>query len=175
MGDCVKSCQGEEHRKNRRDKEVRKNMRMVDDGEEEGENEENQGEGGRSTYSASESKSKGNNDRRAKLEEYLKQKKKLMEVKRTGAKPVFKPGGGAYKDVSKEGRGAATSPFGNTTLASTRTTTGGMRRGPSSMNLSRAPSSLNLMRSSTVNLSRVASSANLTKMGTPSNRSGMGK
>ena len=145
---------------------------MVDEGEE---NQENEGEKRGSQSSASESKAKGNNDRRAKLEEYLKEKKKLTEAKRTGSKPVFKPGGGAYKDVSREGRGAATSPFGNTTLASTRNITGGMRRGPSSMNLSRAPSSLNLMKSSMTNLSRVASSANLTKMGTPGNRSVMGK
>ena len=149
-----------------------KNRKLVDDEGDDGEgNEENQGEERGSQSSASESKTNGKNDRRAKLEEYLKEKKKLAAAKRTGAKPVFKPGGGAYKDVGKAGRGGATSPFGNTTLASTRNTIGGLRRGPSSMNLSRAPSSLNLMKSSTTNLSRVASSANLTKMGTPSNRS----
>ena len=144
---------------------------VADEGDDGEGNEENQGEERGSQSSASESKTNGKNDRRAKLEEYLKEKKKLAAVKRTGAKPVFKPGGGAYKDVGKAGRGGATSPFGNTTLASTRNTIGGLRRGPSSMNLSRAPSSLNLMKSSTTNLSRVASSANLTKMGTPSNRS----
>lgn len=114
-------------------------------------------------------------DRRAKLDEYLKEKKKLAEKKRTGAKPVFRPGGGAYKDVGKAGRGGATSPFGNTTLASTRNTIGGLRRGPSSMNLSRAPSSMNLTKVSSTNLSRVASRANLAKLGTPSNRSVQGK
>ena len=153
-----------------------KNRKLVDDEGDDGEgNEENQGEERGSQSSASESKTTGKNDRRAKLEEYLKEKKKLAAVKRTGAKPVFKPGGGAYKDVGKAGRGGATSPFGNTTLASTRNTIGGLRRGPSSMNLSRAPSSMNLTKVSSTNLSRVASRANLAKLGTPSNISVQGK
>ena len=166
-------CQGEEHRKNRRDKEVGKNRKMdVEEGEEVNEeNEENQ----EKRESADSKTNVKGNDRRAKLEEYLREKKKLAEKKRTGAKPVFRPGGGAYKDAGKVGRGGATSPFGNSTLSSTRNTIGGLRRGPSSMNLSRAPSSMNLTKSSATNLSRVSSRANLTKIGTPSNRSVMGK
>ena len=148
---------------------------MMEEGEEE--NEENQ-EGQNMTGQAVAENSKaakGGIDRRTKLEEWRLQKKKLEEDKRKKAKPVFKPGGGAYKDAGKIGRGGATSPFGNSTLTTTRNITGTLKRVPSAMNLSRAPSSLNLYKSSTMNLSRVSSRANLNKIGTPNNKAVTGK
>ena len=147
---------------------------MMEEGEEE--NEENQGGQNMTGQAVAEisKAAKSGVDRRAKLEEW-RLEKKLEEDKRKKAKPVFKPGGGVYKDTGKIGRGGATSPFGNTTLTTTRNITGTLRRTPSAMNLSRAPSSLNLYKSSTTNLSRVSSRANLNKLGTPSNKSVTGK
>ena len=109
---------------------------MMEEGEEE--NEENQA--GNKAEAENSKAAKGGIDRRTKLEEWRLQKKKLEEDKRKKAKPVFKPGGGAYKDAGKIGRGGATSPFGNSTLTTTRNITGTLKRVPSAMNLSRAPS-----------------------------------
>merc|ERR1719495_2775328 len=147
----------------------------MEEGEEE--NEENQGGQNMTGQAVAEisKAAKSGVDRRAKLEEWRLEKKKLEEDKRKKAKPVFKPGGGVYKDAGTIGRGGATSPFGNTTLTTTRNITGTLRRTPSVMNLSRAPSSLNLYKSSATNLSRVSSRANLNKLGTRSNKAVTGK
>merc|ERR1719153_2209269 len=153
----LRQLKEEELRKNKRDAKVEKNRKMMEEGEEE--NEENQGGQNMTGQAVAEisKAAKSGVDRRAKLEEWRLEKKKLEEDKRKKAKPVFKPGGGVYKDTGKIGRGGATSPFGNTTLTTTRSITGTLRRTPSAMNLSRAPSSLNLYKSSTTNLSRVSS------------------
>ena len=166
--------QEEELRQNKRDAKKQKNRKMMEEGEEE--NEENQG-GNKAGQAVAEEFKAGKNgiDRRAKLEEWRLEKKKLEEAKRKVAKPVFKPGGGVYKDAGKISRGGATSPFGNTTLTTTRNITGTLKRAPSAMNLSRAPSSLNLYKSSAANLSRVSSRANLNKIGTPNNKAVLGK
>ena len=97
------------------------------------------------------------NDRREKLEEFKKQKRLLEEAKREDAKPVFRPGGGKVQGVGN------ISPFGNSTLSTTRMCSGTTRRGASSTNLTRGTSSTNLARS---NLSRVASRSDLATLGT---------
>merc|ERR1719290_66094 len=170
----LRKLKEEELRKNKRDAKKEKNRRMEEGEEENEENQEGQNMTGQAVAENSKA-AKGGIDRRTKLEEWRLQKKKLEEDKRKKAKPVFKPGGGAYKDAGKIGRGGATSPFGNSTLTTTRNITGTLKRVPSAMNLSRAPSSLNLYKSSTMNLSRVSSRANLNKIGTPNNKAVTGK
>lgn len=102
------------------------------------------------------------NDRREKLEEFVKQKRLLEEAKRKGAKPVFRPGGG--KVQGQQGGLGNTSPFGNSTLSTTRMCSGTMRRGASSTNLTRGLSTTNLARgTSSTNLARGTSTTNLAR------------
>ena len=107
------------------------------------------------------------NDRREKLEEFKRQKRQLKEAEKKDAKPVFRPGGG--KVQGQQGGLGNTSPFGNSTLSTTRMCSGTMRCGASNTNLTRGTSSTNLARS---NLSRVASRSDLATLGTKKARGG---